>query len=300
MSCYSLLTESFFQYNEDKKIFMISYLKQASVLFWPFWQSVLTGLLYHPLWQTCRERSGLMSHGKLRLRKVILTQRTECKGYLCSHDSFCSLWSWQWWSGAAQAEPTCASPNTGCGLHTCSCHSLPAWPWAGLLRFSPTPWRSSGKTPDGQSRSRTESSSLDLSAYSVLRIARSTVKNAAVSCEGVSVSANSVWSPYLFIGLQSQWVALFVFKGGGWLHAILTYAYVLYQIIMRTFGLGKLLCFCATTLSWKILIPNPSSGGNSCHILYMCDLRDKEWSKVPLCVHTPLCVVPDSSHSDLR
>lgn len=116
----------------------------------------------------------------------------------------------------------------------------------------------------------------------------------------LSVQIVSVWSPYLFIGLQSQWVALFVFKGGGWLHAILTYAYVLYQIIMRTFGLGKLLCFCATTLSWKILIPNPSSGGNSCHILYMCDLRDKEWSKVPLCVHTPLCVVPDSSHSDLR
>lgn len=59
------------------------------------------------------------------------------------------------------------------------------------MRFSPTSWRSSGKTPDGLCRSRTESSSLDLSAYSVLRVARSTLKNAAVSDEGVPVSANS-------------------------------------------------------------------------------------------------------------
>lgn len=82
--------------------------------------------------------------------------------------------------------------------------------------------------------------------------------------ECLRVQIVSVWSPYLFIGLQSQgreWVAL-CFQGRR-LPSCYTHlfnAYVLYQILMGTLGLGKLLCFSATTLSQKIIIPNPCSG----------------------------------------
>lgn len=54
---------------------MISYLKQFSVLLCPLWQCVLTGLLDHPLWQTCSERGRLMSRGKLRLLERLFLLR---------------------------------------------------------------------------------------------------------------------------------------------------------------------------------------------------------------------------------